>query len=217
MLAGPGEDTPERTASFIGIVVAISGNIIISLALNCQKLAHKRIEQAHRDQRLRPSASGNALSPSSSSNKFPPSARSKRTSQYGSPRKQPRDTTPLKPIHSTLAKYGAAVSSRFKLAKRAETSRKSSGTSTYDLLDSPYEDGAIDDEGEDDPVTPRPSMSRGNGNFSTRSSASNGNSHFEAEGEENDELGDLVHDEQRKLREDEAYPEESSYLRSKLW
>lgn len=37
------------SASFIGIVVAISGNVLISLALNCQKLAHKRLE----DQRER--------------------------------------------------------------------------------------------------------------------------------------------------------------------
>ncbi|KAG9014983.1 hypothetical protein FRB94_007055 [Tulasnella sp. JGI-2019a] len=33
------------TASFIGIIVAICGNIIISFALNCQKLAHKRLEE----------------------------------------------------------------------------------------------------------------------------------------------------------------------------
>lgn len=38
----------ENTASFIGIVVAISGNILISLALNCQKLAHKRLERERR-------------------------------------------------------------------------------------------------------------------------------------------------------------------------
>ena len=31
-------------ATFAGIVVAISGNVVISLALNCQKLAHKRLE-----------------------------------------------------------------------------------------------------------------------------------------------------------------------------
>lgn len=34
------------TASFIGIIVAICGNIIISFALNCQKLAHKRLEES---------------------------------------------------------------------------------------------------------------------------------------------------------------------------
>ena len=31
-------------ATFAGIVVAISGNVVISFALNCQKLAHKRLE-----------------------------------------------------------------------------------------------------------------------------------------------------------------------------
>ncbi|KAH9938496.1 magnesium transporter NIPA-domain-containing protein [Fomitopsis serialis] len=31
--------------TFAGIVVAISGNVVISLALNCQKLAHKRLEE----------------------------------------------------------------------------------------------------------------------------------------------------------------------------
>jgi hypothetical protein len=38
---------PERTATFIGAVVAICGNILISFALNCQKLAHRRIEAAY--------------------------------------------------------------------------------------------------------------------------------------------------------------------------
>lgn len=38
------DDEAARTASFIGIVVAISGNILISVALNCQKLAHKRLQ-----------------------------------------------------------------------------------------------------------------------------------------------------------------------------
>ena len=33
------------SASFIGIIVAISGNVLISLALNCQKLAHKRLSE----------------------------------------------------------------------------------------------------------------------------------------------------------------------------
>ncbi|GLB33645.1 putative magnesium transporter NIPA [Lyophyllum shimeji] len=32
------------TATFIGIMIAITGNILISLALNLQKLAHKRVE-----------------------------------------------------------------------------------------------------------------------------------------------------------------------------
>lgn len=39
------DDLPKlTTAMIIGIVVAITGNVLISLALNLQKLAHKRIE-----------------------------------------------------------------------------------------------------------------------------------------------------------------------------
>lgn len=38
-------DLPELTTqTFIGIMVAITGNVLISLALNLQKLAHKRVE-----------------------------------------------------------------------------------------------------------------------------------------------------------------------------
>jgi hypothetical protein len=33
------------TRTLVGIAVAISGNILISLALNLQKLAHKRVEK----------------------------------------------------------------------------------------------------------------------------------------------------------------------------
>ncbi|KAF5333466.1 hypothetical protein D9611_002306 [Ephemerocybe angulata] len=36
------------TQTFVGIVVAISGNVLISFALNLQKLAHKRTEQKRR-------------------------------------------------------------------------------------------------------------------------------------------------------------------------
>ncbi|KAJ7667844.1 DUF803-domain-containing protein [Mycena polygramma] len=40
-----GGKLPEMTtATFIGITIAISGNVLISLALNLQKLAHKRVE-----------------------------------------------------------------------------------------------------------------------------------------------------------------------------
>lgn len=45
---GPGElpKLPHISqATFVGILVAISGNVVISLALNCQKLAHKRLER----------------------------------------------------------------------------------------------------------------------------------------------------------------------------
>lgn len=39
------DDLPKlTTATFIGIMVAITGNVLISLALNLQKLAHKRVE-----------------------------------------------------------------------------------------------------------------------------------------------------------------------------
>ena len=31
--------------TFIGIVIAVSGNVLISLALNLQKLAHRRVEE----------------------------------------------------------------------------------------------------------------------------------------------------------------------------
>ncbi|KAG8766496.1 hypothetical protein FRC12_006852 [Ceratobasidium sp. 428] len=41
-------DPPKATtATFIGVAVAVSGNVLISFALNCQKLAHRRIEAAY--------------------------------------------------------------------------------------------------------------------------------------------------------------------------
>ncbi|KAL5530191.1 hypothetical protein ACEPAF_6448 [Sanghuangporus sanghuang] len=48
-IAGSDDDgESDSIASFIGIIVAISGNVLISLALNCQKLAHKRLERERR-------------------------------------------------------------------------------------------------------------------------------------------------------------------------
>ncbi|KLO18072.1 DUF803-domain-containing protein [Schizopora paradoxa] len=47
------------SASFIGIIVAISGNVLISLALNCQKLAHKRLAEQKEERKNR----GRVLSP----------------------------------------------------------------------------------------------------------------------------------------------------------
>lgn len=38
------EGSIPRTATLIGIGLAICGNVVISLALNCQKLAHKRLQ-----------------------------------------------------------------------------------------------------------------------------------------------------------------------------
>ncbi|KAG8939108.1 hypothetical protein FRC00_014188, partial [Tulasnella sp. 408] len=40
-----GPVTTPSYHSIIGIVVAITGNVVISFALNCQKLAHKKLEQ----------------------------------------------------------------------------------------------------------------------------------------------------------------------------
>ncbi|CBQ71043.1 conserved hypothetical protein [Sporisorium reilianum SRZ2] len=40
----------SSSRTWIGVVVAVAGNITISLALNCQKLAHTRLQQAHHGQ-----------------------------------------------------------------------------------------------------------------------------------------------------------------------
>ncbi|RDB22614.1 putative magnesium transporter NIPA6 [Hypsizygus marmoreus] len=48
----PMDDLPKlTTAAFIGIMVAITGNVLISLALNLQKLAHQRVEVDGRERR----------------------------------------------------------------------------------------------------------------------------------------------------------------------
>lgn len=49
------EDEAKRWSSFIGIIVAISGNVLISLALNVQKYAHIRLrrEKTQRERLLR--------------------------------------------------------------------------------------------------------------------------------------------------------------------
>ncbi|KAF9469043.1 magnesium transporter NIPA-domain-containing protein [Collybia nuda] len=47
------DDLPRlTTATFIGIMIAITGNILISLALNLQKLAHKRVETRKRQNEI---------------------------------------------------------------------------------------------------------------------------------------------------------------------
>jgi len=44
------DDLPSLTTrEFVGIMVAISGNVLISLALNLQKLAHKKVEKMRSD------------------------------------------------------------------------------------------------------------------------------------------------------------------------
>lgn len=45
-------------ATVAGIAVAISGNVLISLALNCQKLAHLRLERARELKRVHRTGSG---------------------------------------------------------------------------------------------------------------------------------------------------------------
>lgn len=45
------DETLRRWSSFIGIVIAICGNILISLALNIQKYAHIRLERASDERR----------------------------------------------------------------------------------------------------------------------------------------------------------------------
>lgn len=40
----------SSSKSFIGITVAICGNILISLALNCQKLAHRRLDNENKQE-----------------------------------------------------------------------------------------------------------------------------------------------------------------------
>lgn len=50
---GDDEHQAQRWSSFIGIVVAICGNILISIALNIQRYAHVRIEQEAEGQRVR--------------------------------------------------------------------------------------------------------------------------------------------------------------------
>ena len=93
-----GDSEGSKVHSFIGVVVAISGNIIISLALNCQKLAHKRLE-AEASQRT-PRRLSLSISNSNNKSTSPLEAR------------PPSDTTPLKPLRSSIAKYNSAVTSR---------------------------------------------------------------------------------------------------------
>ena len=77
-----GIDLPRiSTSTAAGIGVAIAGNILISLALNCQKLAHRRLEheREHAANALRPlkptHSNGHALDgPSSSSDDVTPTS-----------------------------------------------------------------------------------------------------------------------------------------------
>ncbi|KAG6911689.1 hypothetical protein DXG01_007939 [Tephrocybe rancida] len=64
------DDLPKlTTATFIGIMIAITGNVLISLALNLQKLAHKRVEAKVRSKREE--ENGKATSTNSSQRRGP--------------------------------------------------------------------------------------------------------------------------------------------------
>ncbi|KAF8314714.1 DUF803-domain-containing protein [Clavulina sp. PMI_390] len=172
----------SRVQSFIGVVVAIIGNVVISLALNCQKLAHKKLEEAASAPK-RPSLSTHQ-SQSSAAN--------------GRDRRRPRETTPLKPLRSSFARYSSFVSSPFRSSKK--TSR-----SNY-IASGPYSD----EEMSDDDVSPRSRMltDRENGPSSL-------GSHYEVE-----EVDDLSTYSDTGSPPSEAYtPQktESDYLKSKLW
>lgn len=47
-------NTGPQLMSVIGIAVAVGGNVLISLALNCQKLAHKRLETSKHSRHFPP-------------------------------------------------------------------------------------------------------------------------------------------------------------------
>ncbi|TBU39156.1 magnesium transporter NIPA-domain-containing protein [Dichomitus squalens] len=74
-----GIDLPQiSTSTAAGISAAVAGNILISLALNCQKLAHRRLERereqaANAPQPLKPTHSNGHL-PSASSDEVTPTA-----------------------------------------------------------------------------------------------------------------------------------------------
>ena len=171
-----------RVQSFVGIVFAISGNVIISLALNCQKLAHKRLEaEASRQTPERPPLSTNTSS---------------RKATSRSDARQPRDTTPLKPLRSSIAKYNSAVSSRFKHPGY-------NTSNTYAAIPSDENEGS---EGDDIPHHNNDLM------YCVPSDGSQG-SHFSAEEETGISSATSI------PSSDELPPPklESNYLKSKLW
>ena len=130
-----GGDAPTRTASLIGIAVAISGNIVISLALNTQKLAHRRIKE----QSTGLPFSKPVITPSKAHTATKSSHRGVlgRIRHFGGSfaHRPPRDTTPLKARNrSTLARYGAAISSR--LRNRLDVSSVPVGDDAEGVLES---------------------------------------------------------------------------------
>lgn len=187
------DDLPEGSPvhniqSFVGIVVAIVGNIIISLALNCQKLAHRRLEADSTPPQLNRASS-------STSNK--PAARHNASSDARGHR--PRETTPLKPLRSPFAKYSSAVSSRFKLSRKySQPGYSAVPTSSDDV-----EDVNIP-------------QSRVLGVVDMTSSASQGDD-YSIQEEEDDGPGDLSSGSDSPPEVSTPPKTESAYLRSKLW
>ncbi|KAH9843962.1 DUF803-domain-containing protein [Rhodofomes roseus] len=111
--------------TFAGIVVAISGNVVISLALNCQKLAHKRLEEeraAHGDE-LQSRGTSGQNTPTTTLGSYTPSP------QPGTPAIAVVETEPLlgPPNHTRLMPpaYGSdpALETRQRRKKRAFLSR----------------------------------------------------------------------------------------------
>ena len=181
-----GDSEGSRVHSFIGVVVAISGNIIISLALNCQKLAHKRLE-AEASQRTPRRLS---LSISNSNNKTTSPLETRR----------PSDTTPLKPLRSSIAKYSSAVTSRLRIPQYNTPSR-------YTAI--PSDDNESSENGD----IPH---SSDNLTDSVLADASQGNN-FSIEEEEEDDAA--VFSTCSTPQSDDMPPSKlgSHYLKSKLW
>ncbi|EMD40451.1 hypothetical protein CERSUDRAFT_111052 [Gelatoporia subvermispora B] len=112
------------TATAAGIAIAISGNVLISLALNCQKLAHRRLEEAYEredhDQAAENGAAGGAHKSAGRSRDAFEDADDEEISLQTSPRSASApvtptvavpETEPLLPIaaaHDRDTTYGAA-------------------------------------------------------------------------------------------------------------
>jgi magnesium transporter len=182
-------DEPPRTASLIGIAFAISGNIVISLALNAQKLAHRRIEEA-----------GTKTPPRRLPSNPPSSADDVLLKRYQSSRlsgqKAHLDTSPLKPRGSSFARYGAAVSSRLNPLRRARVQNDSAPTSEPPEGSDP---SLLHPEHEESEDEERPLL---------------GNGGIEEEDEEGLRDFDEVLMDADEIPEARS---ESAYLKSKLW
>ncbi|KAJ7086735.1 magnesium transporter NIPA-domain-containing protein [Mycena epipterygia] len=118
-----GNKLPElTTGTVIGITVAITGNVLISLALNLQKLAHKRGETEKLRRRQAQRATNGASHPNGSHPDGIPEA-----GEYPESDEMPSDDTPL-------AEATVVVPQR---SDYGSTSRSSSSTSLHDTSVSP--------------------------------------------------------------------------------